>query len=151
MFAMKSRFRLVPCAALMWWVQIRTCERTGGTWLELKFVPPGSDCGGARTVSIFGPRLAGAPEVHIECRETCIKNFGGLPHAATQCEAGLARSWQHREQDHGGTVKLRWQTRRLVAQSFFRRTGSTLSTGFSVQFVCVLHSKFAAGISHGDE
>jgi hypothetical protein len=36
-------------------------------------------------------------------------------------------------------------------KSFFCRTGSTLSTRGEVQFVGVLQSKFAAGISDGDE
>jgi hypothetical protein len=36
-------------------------------------------------------------------------------------------------------------------KSFFCRTGSTLSTRGEVQFVGVLQSKFAAGISNGDE
>jgi hypothetical protein len=36
-------------------------------------------------------------------------------------------------------------------ESFFCRTGPTLSTGSDVQFVRVLPSKFAAGISVGDE
>ena len=36
-------------------------------------------------------------------------------------------------------------------KSFFCRTGSTLSTRSEVQFVGVLQSKFAAGISDGDE
>jgi hypothetical protein len=36
-------------------------------------------------------------------------------------------------------------------KSFFRRTGSTVSRGGEVQFVRVLHSKFAAGTSDEDE
>src|SRR5258708_7373426 len=36
-------------------------------------------------------------------------------------------------------------------KSFFRRTEPTLSTGDEVQFVRVLHSKFAAAISDGVE
>jgi hypothetical protein len=40
---------------------------------------------------------------------------------------------------------------RAEDKSFFCRTGSTLSTRGEVQFVGVLQSKFAAGISDGDE
>src|SRR5258707_14941520 len=40
---------------------------------------------------------------------------------------------------------------RAVPESFFCRTGSTLSTGGEDQLVRVLHSKFAAGISNGDQ
>jgi hypothetical protein len=47
------------------------------------------------------------------------KDFDCLPRAAAQCEVGLAKSWQHREQDRGGTVKSRWQIKRLIRAVFF--------------------------------
>ena len=68
------------------------------------------------------------------------------PHAEQRVRPGPADDHDSAAPDRSSETELSpWP------ESFFCRTGPTLSTGSDVEFVRVLPSKFAAGISVGDE